>query len=503
MSLSLILTMVGCSPENIEPANDGLTFNFTEVEIDQTRVEIIVNPSDAETNYYVGILESAEISATEDKAIIDDVVAGVHDWKVGKGPRNVVSEGLTPDTEYTVIAFEYGATDAVTRHTVRTLKSLGKLPHNDFEVGIEILDITDTSAVAKTKPNSSENRYLFRVVTKMELTAFGIYENNLEIFKYIIENPNSNDYIYTGSKSFNLSLAAETDYLAVAFNVESYEQVLSGEMEVKLFRQEFRTLKGEEVDPDTLFKTQNLVTTHSGFTLDVTPVKGEESFWTYYIWTKKDYEETLATEARVNIVMRSYWGLNNLSVDQGYTFGDFIQNYMGQIGSSQILNYEPLKNNTEYVVVLFYMDPEVKDPTVVYDYNYVAVEFKTKAPTEGSEATLEVVGPVIEPTDVKYTIKFNVKTNENAVDLKVGAQLYANYDFAKYWDENDWSQIQAFFLFRKSVGADTLAAAKSADGATVSFTDFDKDGYVFFFEVLNSENTPTQFGVHVTADMFE
>ena len=96
-----------------------------------------------------------------------------------------------------------------------------------------------------------------------------------------------------------------------------------------------------------------------------------------------------------------------------------------------------------------------------------------------------------------------VKTDEKAVDLLVGAQMWANYDFEKYWDPNDWSQIQAFFMFRKSVGEETLAAAKTSEGATISFTGFDKNDYVFFFEVLNAENTPTQFAVKVTADMFD
>ena len=45
--------------------------------------------------------------------------------------------------------------------------------------------------------------------------------------------------------------------------------------------------------------------------------------------------------------------------------------------------------------------------------------------------------------------------------------------------------------------------AKSDEGATISFTGFDKDDYVFFFEVINEENTATQFAVRVTPDMFD
>ncbi|MBQ8204777.1 MAG: leucine-rich repeat protein [Alistipes sp.] len=118
-------------------------------------------------------------------------------------------------------------------------------------------------------------------------------------------------------------------------------------------------------------------------------------------------------------------------------------------------------------------------------------------------ASLAVSAPVIVKNGFWYDIQFQAKTDANAVDMKVGAQLWNNYEFEKYWDPNDWSQIQAFFMFRKPVGEETLAAAKTAEGATISFTGFDKEDYVFFFEALNEENTATQFAVRVTPDMFK
>ena len=385
----------------------------------------------------------------------------------------------------------------------------GKLPHEQFEVNLEVSGISATSVTVKATPNSSENRYMCRVVTKMELEAFDILDNDLEIFKYIIDNPNSHyNNIYRGAISVDYSLAPEIEYIVVAFNFENYVEVYNGETEVRLFRKEFETPRGEQVDPNSLFAVSNLTVSYDNFSIDVTPLKGENSFWSYYIWPKRNYEETLQSDGYYDgpeeIVMRSYWGLNNLGVDHDYwDFGTFIKEYMGQRGSSQIFAYEPLKNDTEYVVVLFYMDPEVSDPTIVYDYNYVAVEFKTLAPSAEGYATLEVTGPFIEAADNKYNIHFNVKTNDTAADIKVGTQLWATYDFEQYWDENDWSQIQAFFFFRTSVGAESLAAAKTEEGATISRTGLDKDDYVFFFEVLTENNTPTQYAVRVTPDMFE
>ena len=372
----------------------------------------------------------------------------------------------------------------------------------DFNIDIQIKDIKANSAVATATPNGS-NRYYFRVITKMELDAFGIYNNDYQIFEYIIENPNSGDWITEGYTTLQCSLAAETDYLAVAFNFENWEAMHNQEVEMKLFRKAFTTPEGAQVNPDDLFATSDLVTDHTNFNLTVTPAKAD-AHWTYYIWTKKSYDETLATEAKANIVMRSYFGLNNIAVEQGYGFGDIIQEgKLGHKGAATISAYQTLKNDTDYVVVLFYVDPETVDPTSVYDYNYVAVPFRTKSPSTDIVASLEVSDAVITKDGFKYNVQFLVKTDDNAIDMKVGAQLWNNYDFAKYWDPNDWSQIQAFFMFRTSVEPTTLEAAKTAEGATVSYPGVDKEDYVFFFEVINSENTPTQYAVRVTPEMFD
>lgn len=372
----------------------------------------------------------------------------------------------------------------------------------EFNIDIQIKDIKATSAIATATPNGM-NRYYFRVITKMELDAFGIYNDDYQIFEYIIENPNSGDWITEGYTTLQCSLAAETDYLAVAFNFENWEDMHNQQAELKLFRKAFTTPEGALVNAEDLFATSDLVTDHTNFNLTVTPAKAD-AHWTYYIWTKKSYDETLATEAKANIVMRSYFGLNNIAVEQGYSFGDIIQeDKLGRVGTHTISSYQTLKNNTDYVVVLFYVDPTTVDPTSVYDYNYVAVPFRTASPSTDTIAKLEVSEAVIVKSGFSYDVQFLVKTDGYATDLLAGAQLWANYDFAKYWDPNDWSQIQAFFMFRKSVGAETLAAAKTSEGATISFTGFDKNDYVFFFEVLNAENTPTQFAVRVTPELFD
>ena len=501
--LFVVLFAAGC--ETLGRGDDDtktMTFTFQNAKTTTTTVEVQVVPSDAEVRYIACIVKALEIEDLADNAIMEKLL-DAEDIDISKGATTLSAKDLKPDTEYVAIAFAINGSSKVARHTLKTLPVQDIVSGEEFEVEFEVKDITATSAVATAKPNTSANRYYFRVITKMELDAFGIYNDDYQIFEYIIENPNSGDYITQGETTLNCRLNAEMDYLAVAFNFENWEAVHNQEEEIKLFRHAFTTPEAPAVDPNSLFTYSNLEVTHTGFSVDVTPVQGEESFWGYYIWTKASYDQTLATESKANIVMRSYFGLNNIGVEQGYDFGTFIQQYLGQTGSSTVVNYEPLKNDTDYVLVLFYMDPTVTDPTNVYDYNYVAIDIHTQAPSADAAASLQVAEPVIVKNGFKYDVQFLVKTDEKAVDLLVGAQLYANYDFAQYWDPNDWSQIQAFFLFRKSVSAETLAAAKTAEGATVSFPGVDKEDYVFFFEVINEENTATQFAVRVTPDMFD
>ena len=482
----------------------GLTFKFSTVGITSNSITVAVTPSDLEVNYCAKFIATSELASKSDATIIDEVLNG-DDLTMLKGVKTISASGLSSNTSYTLVAFGIQDTK-VTRKEYATEASADVpaeiVSPEDFNIDIQISNIRATSAQATATPNGA-NRYYFRVITKMELDAFGIYNDDYQIFEYIIENPNSGEWITEGVTSLNCRLAAETDYLAVAFNFENWEAMHTQEDDIKLFRVAFTTPKAPAVDPSSLFATGNLLTDYKNFNLDVTPTKADAQ-WTFYVWTKKSYDETLATEPQSNIVMRSCFGLNNIAVGQGYTFGDIIQtDKCGRVGVSTISNIEDLQNDTEYVVVIFYVDPTKKDPTDIYDYNYVAVPFKTLKPSEETKATLEVSDAVVVKSDFSYDVQFLVKTNDRAVDLKVGAQLWSYGDLAKYWDPNDWSQIQAFFMFRTSVEPDTLAAAKTTEGATISFPGVTKEDYVFFFEALTVHNTPTQFAVKVTADMFD
>ena len=502
-SIALVaMFAMGCG--NDEPTDGGkesLTFEITESAIDSSSIEVMITPSDATVNYIAGIAASAELEGKSDATIIDEWVSS-GEYKTRKGMSFLNKGGLMDKTAYTVVVFAITETEKVTRKEFTTTEAVAALPADQFNVTIEVKDVTATSAVVTVTPNGS-NRYYFRVIPKLELDAWKIYGNDYETFSYICENPNSGEYITSGAQTKTWTIHPEMDYIAIAFNYENWKAVYEKVENVKLFTYEFKTPEAPAVDPNSLFLTGNLKTYNTAFSLDVTPARGEEAHWTYYVWTKTSYDETLANEPKNNIVMRSCFGLNNIAVAQGYDFGTIIQtDKLGKVGSNTITSYETLRPNTDYVVVLFYVDPTNSDPTEIYDYNFVAVEFKT---VEASSAApvLEVSEPIIESSGFAgYSVSFNIKVDESTVLLSKGANLWNDEQFGKYWDPSDWNTIRAF-CWLYPVNDETLAQAKTDTGCVISFTSEGVADYVFFFEAENAEGTRTQHVVRVTPDMFD
>jgi hypothetical protein len=499
-----LLAMFAASCGTDEPTDDsknGITFNIAESNISSSSIEVVITPSDMTANYYADIVATADIEGMNDAELIDEwVVSGEH--TVRKGVKPVSKSGLQANTSYTVVAFAVTETEKATRKEFTTAEAVAALPADQFNITIDVKDITATSAVVTVTPNGS-NRYYFRVIPKMELDAWNIYGNDYETFSYICENPNSGDYITSGTQNKTWTIHPEMDYVAIAFNYENWKEVYEKVADVKLFTYEFKTPEAPAVDPNSLFLTGNLKTYNTAFSLDVTPVRGEDAHWTYYVWTKASYDETLANEPKNNIVMRSCFGLNNIAVAQGYDFGTIIKtDKLGKVGSNTITSYETLRPNTDYVVVMFYVDPTNSDPTEIYDYNFVAVEFKT---VEASSAApvLEVSEPIIESSGFAgYNVSFNIKVDESTVLLSKGANLWNDDQFGKYWDPSDWNTIRAF-CWLYPVNDETLAQAKTDTGCVISFSSEGVADYVFFFEAENAEGTRTQHVVRVTPEMYE
>lgn len=501
-SIALVAAFaLGCENES-EKGGDSRTLNFGEPTATSTTIEVGIVPSDTAASYFAGIVEASKIADKNDAAIITEYIQKL---TIYNGVQFLNAENLTPETDYVAIAFYMGDTDKVTKLNIRTTAP-GEVDE-EFTVRITVDAITSDSAIAKAVPNDTDVNYYFRVLTQLELREMGILENDREIFNYIIENPYSNDYIGKGERTLECTnLSPKFEYIAIAFNSDTYEDVVSGAAELNLFRYEFITEDAPEVDPNTLFTYKNLEVGHTDFSLDVTPVKGDDKLWAYYVFEKSNYDEYIAG-SRHQVVMRAYYGLFNLCNEYNiinkteYTFNYFMNELMGQKGETKIINYEPLKPNMQYVVAMFYIDPEISDPTTVYDYNFVAVNFTTKAPDENLKASLNVVGPEITKEGFNYNIVFNIKTDDNAAILRYGADQWDELT-EQYYDPNDCGSIRNFVQFR-TASDEILAQAKTSEGTTISFSQTEPFDGIFLFEVENVQGALTQYMVRVTPDMFE
>lgn len=503
-SIALVaMFAIGC--ENDEQGNNnGPTLNFGEPTVTSTTIEVGIVPSDTEANYFAGIVAASELAGKDDSAIITEYI---QELTMYTGVQFLTAENLQPETDYTAIAFYMGETAKVTKLNIRTTAP-GEV-EEDFYVTLKATNVTHNSAIVTATPNQSDVNYYFRVLTKLELKEMGAVGNPKQIMDYCIGDPTHLDYVGNGDRTIEAKkLAAKFEYVVVAFNTDVYDDMIAGLVPLQYFECEFTTQDAPEVDPDTLFLYDNLNTTASSFTLDVTPVRGNDQLWSFYIFQKSYYEEYLET-SRNAIVMFAYSGLYGLrqeySIANGIspwlTFNEFMTNtdYMGHLGSQQITAYEQLNPASDYVVVMFYVDPEVKDFTTIYDYNFVAVEFTTKAADQNIKVKMDVVGPVIEKAaDGTWDVSFNIHVDDNATSLVHGSVAWESAE--PYWDPNDPSQIRALVDKRSA----DLEQAKSEDGVTLKYTGAtESSNVVFFFEARNSDNYPTSYAVRVTPDMFK
>lgn len=496
MTLLSLLSISSCDKEeNPVSVESGVTFSFSDVNVTASSFDITITPSDLETNYFVYIAESSEFAGKDGETIISEML-GAHGTKMYSGVQTISKQNLKAATNYSIAAFAYGEKKNVSFFHLAT-REKGEV---DFSVSINVSGITAKSATVKIVPSDDSVNYFARVITKMEIqTTDG---SDLDIAKYCLENPYYEEYIRTGSVEYDYTVSPKMDYVVVAFNYDNIEDVANGLIPIELFKYEFSTPDTQQVDPDTMFTFSNLEVGYTDFSVDVTPVYGEDSFWSYYIFTKASYQEELDRNYN-QVVRHAYYGLQgllneyNVANEPNIDFSTFIQDYMGVTGTATLTSYETLRPDTDYVLVLFYMDPNVIDPTVVYDYAYVPIEFRTL--TSDEKPYLAVDGPYIEDE----TILFNIKIDETAVKLVYGPAAWSD-TVATYYDENDPYNGDAIraFVNRVTANDEVFAKAQSAEGVTISFDATGGFDGLFLFEAENAYGRRSQYVVRVTPDMF-
>ena len=377
-----------------------------------------------------------------------------------------------------------------------------------FGVDISYSSLGVSGATITFTPNEASTSYIARVMSKKDLQSYQCYDQNGRLddaatLRYVTNNPYIDNYAHIGTYSMTVNnLLPNTEYVALAF--EYYTDV------DKVDHIEFKTLDGEI---DAKFVTSDIVTDYRKATVNITAQNGGEA-WTYYLMEKEwylTYDEP---------VQNCYYGLYNTYVitpdKYNYSFSEYLKSVA--LYGDQTISLTNLESDKEYVLAVFNIDINTTDPTQVYDWYYLPVEFKTLTPDEGNQPEVDVFVERIEQNTLNYYIYFNVRMNEAAAEAYDSLLPYST--FGSYYQQGGWDNVGD--LFHSPYGTNhslteydptAIEQAKTANGFTFVYTwsklnhDYYKSAgnynYGLCITVFNEQGVRAQNGVIVKSSELE
>lgn len=468
-----------------EDPDPELTLTISVSEITESTAIINVDPSDASAFWHNGgVYLSSALDGFDDAAIIDAILANYPDNKVS-GAKEYTVKDLPASTEIVYVAFTYE--DDKPAKLYKESFTTGEHVVGDFLPEIEVTDITATGATVTVTPND-DREYFARVVSTYELEFYGILEDDVEIVKYLKENPFHDVFVYTGTQVQNPTLRDGYEYMVCVFDY--------GDPLPDLFKKTFTTLEGGEVGDK--FTVTNLTPALESCSAHVEP--SESGYWISDWMKMEDY-----IRYGDGVVQNIYFGLQNHSVLKGFdNVGDYLASIAHE-GPADIVfestALDKMVNDTEYMGVLLYVDPSNPDPMNITDWYYQEVPFRTLAPKpDVPVSTIEISNMQVIDYDAywdEYTITVNVKVNDVTVDLKCASTPYSN--FATYYDPDNWENVKAFFWLR-SVSSTALEEAKTENGTTITLAGITAGmDWGFCCEAKNEEAVLSYEGILIKA----
>lgn len=377
-----------------------------------------------------------------------------------------------------------------------------------FGVDITCSSIDITGATITFTPNESSTYYIARVMSKKDLQAYQCYDKNGNLddaatLKYVTNNPYIDNYAHIGTYTMTVNnLIPGTEYVALAF--EYYTDV------DKVDHKEFKTSEGEI---DAKFVASDIVADYRKATVNITANNNGEA-WTYYLMEKEwylTYDEP---------VQNCYYGLYNTFVIDPNKYNNSFSEYLKSVAlyGDQTITLNNLESDKEYVLAVFNIDINTTDPTQIYDWYYLPVEFKTLTPDEGNQPEVDVFVERIEQNTLNYYIYFNVRMNEAAVEAYDSLLPYST--FGSYYQQGGWDNVGD--LFHSPYGTNhslteydptAIEQAKTANGFTFVYTwsklnhDYYKSAgnynYGLCITVFNEQGVRAQNGVIVKSSELE
>lgn len=380
---------------------------------------------------------------------------------------------------------------------------------NGFQVDMKLVSAHKTDLTVRFTPSDRYTPYIARIVSQAELQEMGCYLDSActridetQTLAYLTSNPYIGTYRQEGDYETTLSnLAPGTKYVAVAF--EDFADVM------KINTLNVQTLEGSIEEK---FVAEMREVSYTSAMLDVTPLSSNIP-WACYLMEKEHYVTYKEP------IQNCYYGMYNaFSGNQGYAeFSDYLRT-IAFYGDGTVV-FENLESDKEYVACLYYISLATEDPTDIYDWYYLPVEFTTLEPDPDMAPQVDVTLEKVLADEVNYYLYVNVKLNDVTTSAFDAIQHYSS--FGHYYEAGGWDNVGDLFhspyYGNHSITAyatDALTQAKTAEGFTFVKT-WTKDNYDYYLQEAGSgkygicitaftdQGARAQNGIIITEDDFE
>lgn len=490
-----LLAVVGCKPKD-EPGKDDPN-NETKLAAPVLRTEsvtangfTIVWEAVENATGYVASLEGEEQNLTETKVSYSDLAKGEYMVQV----KAVSSDENYKDSDWT------GITVTVEGEVV---------PNN---ISIEVISVGEKDAQVQFVPNNGGFPYYARIMDKATLVAakyrIEMMENGKRtdesdaFIQWLVMFPHK-EYVQDGS-SVTISeenLLSNADYVAVAFEYDTTE----GAEIPAIFFKEFKTKEASTTVSHFTFSNKQIDFTTA--TVKVTP-DDNNKYWCHYLMRTEDFVKY--SQNGDHPIVHAYYGFNNLGAEEalyeeyGNNFIGFIRKYAlkGEqtIDAARFANYD-IAPETEYTLLVMYVDYDNGDVTNVYDWDFSSWEFKTLKPDEDAPV-ITISDPIIE----NGVVTFDVKTSQSTETLSYVFSLKSTEHDKYFTEENGWWKgVRNFYMlfYKHYIEGEDLEAAKT-DGISLSMNIADLEEAaegsditeaVLILEATNSQGVVSNNGV--------
>ncbi len=364
-------------------------------------------------------------------------------------------------------------------------------PPTPAEFSVEFVqeELTSSSIRVKIKPNDPTKRYyVSRMMTQTYMKdANGNWFSDVDIIKTFVDDPDFAQSCHTGE--FTVSANNLIPGAKLSFHVfDAAAQVGAGGNVAALkgfksFNFGFTVPSGDKVEDQ--FTITNTALGYTDASFHVVADDPSQTFVTYV------FEKSYVDSKGEAVVQNCMFAINNDAVEKLMTISEYVAAYGKKIDGD--FSFSGLKENTEYSILAFYVDPTNNDPTAVYDWNYTRLDFTTKKAEEGVGLEVSEVTKTVDASGY-VTISCRIKTTDatkiiGVPKLASATEPYLGEDWESWGD-----------LFVGGFGqypASEREAMNSPEGYVKTWVGLDPGDYYVLVRAYNSQGKTKTVAVKV------